>query len=48
VVEARLNAKGAGEAKTSLTGKLTVDTAAGLTLDNYAALPVILKNMERR
>jgi len=48
VIELRLNAKGEGEGKASLTGKVTVDTAAkSLALENYAALPVIFKNVNR-
>ena len=48
VIELRLNAKGEGEGKASLTGKVTVDTAAkSLALENYAALPVIFKNVKR-
>jgi hypothetical protein len=49
VIELHLNAKGEGEGKSSLTGKLTVDSAAKtLALDNYAAAPVILKNVKRK
>jgi hypothetical protein len=49
VIELRLNAKGEGEGKTSLTGKVVVDSAAKtLTLDNYASLPVVLKGVKRR
>jgi hypothetical protein len=49
VLELRLNAKGDGEGKTSLTGKVTPDTAAKiLALENYDALPVILKNVKHR
>ncbi len=48
VIELRLNAKGEGEGKASLTGKVTVDAAAmSLALENYAALPVIFKNVKR-
>jgi hypothetical protein len=48
LIEARLNPKGAGEAKASLTGKVTFDTSAGIfALEDYAALPVILKNVQR-
>ncbi len=48
VIELRLNAKGDGEGKTSLTGKVAPDTAAKiLTPENYDALPVILKNVKR-
>ena len=47
VVEIHLNARGEGEGKASLTGKMTVDQAAKtFALENYAALPVILKNVK--
>jgi hypothetical protein len=49
VIELRLNAKGDGEGKASLTGKIAVDTAAKtIALDNYAGLPVIFKAVKRR
>jgi hypothetical protein len=49
VLELRLNAKGEGEGKASLTGKVVVDTAAKtIALENYATLPVILKAVKRR
>jgi len=49
VIELRMNAKGEGEGKASLTGKITVDTAAkSFGLDDYAALPVIFKNVKRK
>ena len=49
VIELRINAKGDGEGKTSLTGKVTPDSAAKmLTPENYDALPVVLKNVKRR
>ena len=48
VIEMRLPKGGAGEAKTSLTSKVTADAAAKtLALDNYAAAPVIVKNVRR-
>ena len=48
VIELRLNAKGEGEGRASLTGKVTVDAAAKtIALENYAALPVIFKNVKR-
>jgi hypothetical protein len=44
VVEMRLDGKGLGEAKSSLTSKVVVDTAANtLALDGYATAPVLLK-----
>ena len=48
VIELRLNAKGLGEGKTSLTSKVVVDKdARTLALENYAAAPVILQNVKR-
>jgi hypothetical protein len=48
VVEMRLDAKGSGEAKTSLTTKVVVDPdAKTLALDNYAGTPAILQNVKR-
>ena len=48
VVELHLNAKGEGEGKTSLTGKVVLDsTAKILALENYGASPVILKKVKR-
>jgi len=41
-----LNPKGLGEGKISITGKLAVDNAAKtIALENYSALPVVLKNV---
>jgi hypothetical protein len=49
VVELRLNAKGEGEGKASLTGKVTFDSAAKtIGLENYSAAPVVLKGVKRR
>jgi hypothetical protein len=49
VIELHVNSKGEGEGKISLTGKVTVDSAAKtFGLENYAALPVVLKNVKRR
>ena len=46
-IEMRLNAKGDGEGKTSLTGKIAPDSAVKiLTPENYDALPVVLKNVK--
>jgi hypothetical protein len=52
VLEIRLNAKGVGEGKTSLTTKVIVDdnNAVGgktVALENYAAAPAILQNVRR-
>lgn len=49
VIELRLNAKGEGEGKVSITGKVSPDAAAKvLALDNYSGLPVLLGNVKRR
>ena len=48
LIEMRLDPKGLGEAKTSLTSKVIVDNEAKiLALDNYAATPAILRNVKR-
>ena len=48
VIEIRLDPKGSGEGRTSLTAKVAVDKdAATVALENYAATPVILKNVKR-
>lgn len=48
VIELRLNAKGIGEGKTSLTAKVIVDgEAKTIALENYAAAPVTLQNVKR-
>jgi hypothetical protein len=47
VLELHLNAKGEGEGKATVTGKVTVDDAAKtIALDHYAALPPVLKNVK--
>ena len=44
MIEMRVDAKGVGEGKTSLTSPVVVDAAAQtLALDGYAAAPVLLK-----
>jgi hypothetical protein len=49
IVELRLNAKGEGEGRSSLTGKVTVDpTAKTIALENYSSLPVVFKDVKRR
>jgi hypothetical protein len=49
IIELRLNAKGEGEGKVSLVGKVTVDGAAKtIALENYDALAVVLKNVRRK
>jgi hypothetical protein len=48
VLELRLNSKGEGEAKGSVTGKIAVDAEAKtIALDGYAAAPVVLKGVKR-
>ncbi|HEY3044839.1 MAG TPA: hypothetical protein VGJ39_12480, partial [Vicinamibacterales bacterium] len=51
VIEIRLDSKGLGEGKTSLTTKVIVDDnvpgAKTVALDDYAAAPAILKNVKR-
>ena len=49
VVELRLNPKGEGEGKISLNGTVALDSAQRtIALENYNALPVILKNVRRQ
>lgn len=49
VIELRLNSKGEGEGKVSLTGKVTLDSAAKtIALENYNALPVVFRNVSRQ
>ena len=46
VIELRVNAKGEGEGKASLMGKVVPDGAAKVVgLEDYNALPVVLKNV---
>jgi len=48
IVELRVNAKGTGEGKASLTTKVVVDNdAKTLALENYGATPAILQNVKR-
>ena len=48
VIEMRLDAKGSGEGKTSLTTKVILDSEAKtLALENYAATLVMLQNVKR-
>jgi len=48
VIELRLNAKGLGEGKASLTTKVVVDhEAKTIALENYATAPVILQNVKK-
>ena len=47
LIELRLNSKGEGEGKISLAGRVAVDSGAKvIALENYASLPVILKNVK--
>jgi len=49
VIELRLNAKGEGEGRISLVGKVRVDGAAKtIAPENYDALAVVLKNVRRK
>jgi hypothetical protein len=48
LIEIRLDGKGVGEGKTSLTTKVVVDNEARtVALENYAATPAILRNVRR-
>jgi len=49
VIELRVNAKGDGEGKISLTGKVAPDADAKIVaLEDYVALPVVLSHLKRR
>jgi hypothetical protein len=49
IIELRFNSKGEGEGRGVVTGKVVVDdTVKSIALDNYAALPVILKTVKRQ
>lgn len=49
VIELRLNAKGEGEGRVSLVGKVTPDAGAKIvTLENYDALPAVLREVHVR
>ena len=48
VLELRIDARGIGEARTSLTTNVVLDRQAGtLALENYAAAPAILQKVRR-
>ena len=48
LVEIRLDARGAGEGKTSLTSKVVADNEANtVAIENYAATPAILEHVKR-
>jgi len=49
VIELRLNAKGEGEGRASLVGKVAPDMAAKIvTLENYDALPTVFNTVRMR
>ena len=49
VIELRLNAKGEGEGRASLAGKIAPDVSARIvTLENYDALPAVFHNVRVR
>jgi hypothetical protein len=52
VIELHVNAKGEGEGKVSLTGKVAAinasDTVKTIGLENYSGLPVVLGNVKRQ
>jgi len=49
MIELRLNSKGEGEGRGVVTGKVAIDESAKtISLDQYAALPVILKGVKRQ
>jgi len=49
IIELHLNAKGDGEGKTSLTGKVTVDSSSKtFALEGYMGLPIVFKDVKRR
>jgi hypothetical protein len=48
IIELRLNSKGEGEGKASLTGNVTIDKEGKtIALDGYTTLPVLLKGVKR-
>lgn len=49
VIELRMNAKGEGEGRVSLVGKLAAESAMKIPVpESYDALPVVLKNLKLR
>ena len=49
VIELRLNSKGEGEGRVSLTGNIAVDSAAkAIALENFSELPVVLRKVRRK
>ncbi len=48
IIELRLDSKGSGEGKASINAKVVVDAdAKTVALENYAAAPMVLKNVRR-
>ncbi len=48
LIEIRMDSKGLGEGKASVTGKVIFDNEnKTLALDNYAGTPTILQNVKR-
>ena len=48
LIEVRMDSKGLGEGKASLTSKVILDNEAKtIALDNYATTPAILQNVKR-
>ncbi len=49
LIELHVNAKGEGDGKASLTGKVTLDSAEKtMTLENFGAMPVVFRNVKRK
>ncbi len=49
LIELQVNAKGEGEGKASLTGKVTLDGAdKTIALENFGTMPVIFRNVKRK
>jgi hypothetical protein len=49
IIELRLNSRREGEGKASITGKVAIDSQAQtIALQDYASLPVMLKNVKPR
>jgi hypothetical protein len=49
VIELRVNAKGEGEGRGAVTGKVSVDSQAKtIALDGYTTLPIVLKGVKRQ
>jgi len=48
LIEIRMDSKGMGEGKSSLTSKVVFDNEAKtIALDNYSATPAVLQNVKR-